>query len=58
MNIQRSSNLAAAAAAEYSRLEKHYEPIQHNEDIYNCHTTLRYKFSISIDCKLGDAETY
>ena len=24
--------------------EKHYEPIQHDEDLYNFHTTVGYKF--------------
>ena len=30
----------------YSRPEKHYGPIQHinNEDLYNFHTTVGYKF--------------
>ena len=28
----------------YSRPEKHHEPIQHNEDLYNFHTTPGYKF--------------
>ena len=28
----------------YSRPEKHHEPIQHNEDLYNFHTTAGYKF--------------
>ena len=23
----------------YGKSEKHYEPIQHNSDLYNCHTT-------------------
>ena len=28
----------------YSRPEKYYEPILHNEDLYNFHTTVGYKF--------------
>ena len=28
----------------YSRPENHYEPIQHNEDLYSFHTTAGYKF--------------
>ena len=28
----------------YSRSEKPYEPIQHNSDLYNFHTTSGYKF--------------
>ena len=28
----------------YSRHEKHYKPIQHNQDLYNLHTTAGYKF--------------
>ena len=29
---------------EYSRPEKHYEPIQHNWDLYDFHTAAGYKF--------------
>ena len=28
----------------YSRPEKHYEPIQHNQDLNSFHTTAGYKF--------------
>ena len=31
----------------YSRPEKHYKPIQHNQDLYNLHTTAGYKFYLS-----------
>ena len=42
---------------EDSRPEKHYEPIQHDEDLYNFHTTVGYKFSSSSH-KLGDTGTH
>ena len=29
---------------EYSRPEKHYEPIQYNSDLCNFHTAVGYKF--------------
>lgn len=48
-NIQRSR--------EYSRPEKHEEPIQHNLDLHNFHTTVGYKFSSSSH-KLGDTGTH
>ena len=28
----------------YGRSENHYEPIQHNSDLYNCYTTSGYKY--------------
>ena len=31
----------------YSRPEKHYEPVKHNEDLYSFHTTVGYKFCLS-----------
>ena len=43
----------------YGRSEKHYEPIQHNSDLYNCHTTSGYKFiQVPVDYKPGDTGTY
>ena len=43
----------------YSRSGKHYEPIQQNSDLYNCHTTSGYKFiQVPIDYKPGDTGTY
>ena len=49
MNIQKVDG--------YSRPEKHHEPIQHNYNLYNFHTTMGYKF-YSSSHKLGDTETY
>ena len=49
MNIQKVDG--------YSRPEKHDEPIQHNYNLYNFHTTMGYKF-YSSSHKLGDTETY
>ena len=41
-----------------SRPEKHYEPIQHNYDLYNFHTTVGYKIYPNSLCELRDTGTY
>ena len=43
-NSQKLIELIDRKVEEHSRPEKHYEPIQHNSDLYNFHKIAGYKF--------------